>query len=72
MRMQDKWGKFEEEVDDVVPLAVREVGLEPGGWAWFPRVREFDMGASRAGKSPDFHSYLLKSGKSPGFKSQLT
>ena len=30
--MQDKWGKFEEEVDDVVPLAVREVGLEPGGW----------------------------------------
>ena len=32
VRMQDKWGKFEEEVDDVVPLAVREVGLEPGGW----------------------------------------
>ena len=31
-RMQDKWGKFEEEVDDVVPLAVREVSLEPGGW----------------------------------------
>ena len=30
-RMQDKWGKFEE-VDDVVPLAVREVSLEPGGW----------------------------------------
>ena len=30
--MQDKWGKFEEEVDDVVPLAVREVSLEPGGW----------------------------------------
>ena len=30
MRMQDKWGKFEEEVDDVVPLAVRKVGL--GGW----------------------------------------
>ena len=32
VRMQDKWRKFEEEVDDVVPLAVREVGLEPGGW----------------------------------------
>ena len=32
VRMQDKWGKFEEEVDDVVPLAVREVSLEPGGW----------------------------------------
>ena len=32
VRMQDKWGKNEEEVDDVVPLAVREVGLEPGGW----------------------------------------
>ena len=32
VRMQDKWGKFEEEVDDVVPLAVREVGIEPGGW----------------------------------------
>ena len=32
VRMQDKWGKFEEEVDDVVPLAVREVGLEPRGW----------------------------------------
>ena len=31
MRMQDNWGKFDEEVDDVVPLAVREVGLEPGG-----------------------------------------
>ena len=31
-RMQDKWGRFEEEVDDVVPLAVREVSLEPGGW----------------------------------------
>ena len=31
MRMQDKWGKFEE-VDDVVPLAVREVSLEPGWW----------------------------------------
>ena len=30
--MQDKWGKFEEEVGDVVPLAVREVGLESGGW----------------------------------------
>ena len=30
--MQDNWGKFEEEVDDVVPLAVREVRLEPGGW----------------------------------------
>ena len=25
-------GKFEEEVDDVVPLVVREVSLEPGGW----------------------------------------
>ena len=32
VRMQDKWGKFEEEVDNVVPLAVREVSLEPGGW----------------------------------------
>ena len=32
VRIQDKWGKFEEEVDDVVPLAVPEVGLEPGGW----------------------------------------
>ena len=32
VRMQDKWGEFEEEVDDVVPLAVREVSLEPGGW----------------------------------------
>ena len=31
VRMPDKWGKFEEEVDDVVPLAVREVGLEPEG-----------------------------------------
>ena len=30
--MQDTWGKFEEEVDDVVPLAVREFSLEPGGW----------------------------------------
>ena len=30
--MQDKWGKFEEEVDDVVPLAVQEVSLEPEGW----------------------------------------
>ena len=30
--MQDKCGKFEEEVDDVVPLTVREVSLEPGGW----------------------------------------
>ena len=30
VRMQDKWGKFEE-VDDVVPLVVREVSLEPGG-----------------------------------------
>ena len=30
MRMQDKSGKFKEEVDDVVPLAVREVGLKPG------------------------------------------
>ena len=29
---EDKWGKFEEEVDDVVPLAVRKVGLEPGVW----------------------------------------
>ena len=29
--MQDKWVKFEE-VDDVVPLAVQEVSLEPGGW----------------------------------------
>ena len=26
-----------------------------------PGNREFDMGASRAGKSPDFHSYLLNS-----------
>ena len=26
------WGKFEEEVDDVVPLAVLEVGIEPRGW----------------------------------------
>ena len=25
-------GKFEEEVDDVVPLAVQEVSLDPGGW----------------------------------------
>ena len=32
VRMQDKWGKFEEEVDDVVPLAVREVSLKPGEW----------------------------------------
>ena len=32
VRMQNKWGKFEEEVDDVVPLAVREMSLEPGGW----------------------------------------
>ena len=32
VRMQDKWGKFEEEVDDVVPLVVREISLEPGGW----------------------------------------
>ena len=32
VRMQDKWGTFEEEVDDVVPLAVREVSLELGGW----------------------------------------
>ena len=32
MRMQDKWGKFKEDVDDVVPLAVREISLEPGGW----------------------------------------
>ena len=32
VRMQDKWGKFEEEVDDVLLLAVREVSLEPGGW----------------------------------------
>ena len=31
VRMQ-KWGKLEKEVDDVVPLAVREVNLEPGGW----------------------------------------
>ena len=30
--MQEKWGKFEEGVDDVVPLAVWEVNLEPGGW----------------------------------------
>ena len=30
--MQDKWGKLEEEVDDVVPLAVRGVSLEPGWW----------------------------------------
>ena len=32
VRMQDKWGKFEEQVDDVLPLAVLEVSLEPGGW----------------------------------------
>ena len=32
MRMHDKWRKFEEEVDDVVPLAVLEISLEPGGW----------------------------------------
>ena len=32
VRMQDKWGKFEEEVDNVVPLVVREISLEPGGW----------------------------------------
>ena len=32
VRMQDTWGKFEEEVDDVVPLVVREISLEPGGW----------------------------------------
>ena len=25
-------GKFEEEVDDVVPLVVREISLETGGW----------------------------------------
>ena len=30
--MQDKWGKFREEVDDVLPLSVREISLEPGGW----------------------------------------
>ena len=30
-RMQDKWGKLEEEVDDVVPLAVREISLKLGG-----------------------------------------
>ena len=32
VRMQDKWGKLEKEVDDVVPLAVREISLELGGW----------------------------------------
>ena len=32
VRMQDKWVKFEEEVDDVVPPAVREISFEPGGW----------------------------------------
>ena len=32
VRMQDKLGKFEEEVYDVVPLAVREISLEPEGW----------------------------------------
>ena len=31
VRMQDKWGKFEEEVDDVVTLAVWEISLELGG-----------------------------------------
>ena len=28
--MQDTWGKFEDEVDDVVQRAFREVSLEPG------------------------------------------
>ena len=31
VRMQNKWGKLEE-VDDVFPLSVREVSLEPGVW----------------------------------------
>ena len=30
--MQDKCGKFKEEVDDVIPTAVREISLEPEGW----------------------------------------
>ena len=30
--IQDKWGKFEEEVGDVVPLVVQEISLEPEGW----------------------------------------
>ena len=32
VRMRDKWVKFGEEVDNVVPLVVQEISLEPGGW----------------------------------------
>ena len=49
---------------DITIQEPRPINMVPTGPG---KVREFDMGASRAGKSPDFHSYLLKSGKSPGF-----
>ena len=30
--LQDTCGKYEAEVDNVAPLAVEEISLEPGGW----------------------------------------
>ena len=41
--------KFEEEVDDVVPLAVREISLEPGGWV--ENYSKEDLRIVHSGKS---------------------
>ena len=78
-RIQEKWGAFEEEVDDVVPLAIRAVEVGGGEKGWvegftcedLKRMQEEDqeiatiLGWRKAGCEPDKGELMLSS---PGVK----